>query len=821
MYDLSECSVRIPNTSISRFNPNYWKAESSGLGQLSYRVFDVETRGGDIPGASTPQIFYEVGKVEFTAITNTDHYTLKWSTEDIVSHKAMRYESNSNYFNENLIFGFEMPQATLPMSDLLYWKKYTFFRVEYSNGRSYDVPFDNFVKGQSGTSGNGEDDDGNLYKGVMTIFDFDKMTLKDVNDVSFKIRPTAISSISIVVYPECYGTGEATVIEAFEYQSGNQIDNITISGFGIAPNVGDTFEAFEQRAVISSVEVNAEIGEGEWLKVSLEETDGVTIVVPKLNARRTIALTENFRFHFVDAVSLDTPVKYNFNMYHDEVNYSTNFVNAELQAWKPLAPLISSSVTPLGITAEFDTLNGVSPRLFAQQCSALGRAQRILVKMGSENWQETDALLYQSAAKKVITPGEVNAEFKEWCLSLYNEAEAFGYDGLNIMIGTGVPADTVGFIFLDSLLQTDADGNVIPHYEAVSAGGIRLRDSLSDIVDFLYNHPDTPSTNLEVSVDFAMWRFNDYNGWINIYGDSVVDAYEAIDPPTAPTITVQPTDWTGTAGDTANFSLTAENWDSIQWQKALTEFVAPPFAGSVGTPVTSDPNWEALSSSPNNATTFYGGYMEVDNTFVGGGNFVSSVEKGELTRVEQQVYISNYTNATDQYFGIIGDGTFANRVGVFCDGISPNLGDIKMYTAVAGSFSTGALLGNIGSDIKTGTWVLTISGSTVNYDITVTNASDDSFNFTGSMVAGYNTLVDYGIYQVSNYCTTRIDYARLEGYGLSDVASWSDIIGATTIPLEVPNVGTTGDPFGTPYRCVASGAVEPDAISNTVTTIEA
>jgi hypothetical protein len=200
---------------------------------------------------------------------------------------------------------------------------------------------------------------------------------------------------------------------------------------------------------------------------------------------------------------------------------------------------------------------------------------------------------------------------------------------------------------------------------------------------------------------------------------------------------------------------------------AVNYFEAPPFAGAVGSPVTSDPNWSAISSSPNHQVSYYGEYMIAENRGTGGGNFVVSTSKGDVTRCEQHIYTDNYTNVTDQYFGIIGDGTFANRVGFFVagGGGSDPIGTIRMTPVVDGVFTPSGVLGSIGSNMRGGIIEINIIGADVAYSLTLQDTAFNSYVFTGTLVGAYNSAVQYGIYQVSNFCNTRVDFARIEGAG--------------------------------------------------------
>ncbi len=503
MYDLSECHVRIPNTSIKRFNVDLFRADYAGFGRCTYLTY-ADNRFVSNPDDPIYKL-YQVADLRATAITNADTFSISWNTEDITSHRAMRYETSSNYFNEKflaevLVNGGSDPDYYTNNKDTAFFA-YTAI-VEYTNGRVYEIPVDQFT--------------GNYLDGTLT-FDFDRLEFRDINNVPVSLRPTNIKKFSIKVYPKSYGCGIGSSNAGHELYDDGQLKTFTIKDYSLSPSIGDELEIYNQRGVISDVQASTTVVGA--LDLTIEKIDGFSIVVQP-NAGR---LTQKFRVHPNTPKPLVDNEKITITLSTTEDNLSTGHENATLNAWKPLASILSPSYTPIGTTICYDEFYGVSPRLISQQLNKLNIISKPNVDMGGSEWPYFTAKQQGVDVVKEIDVGapitRVAEEFYYWSHSLaVHFEEETGTAGLSVLISTKASEATKKNTVQKEYLQADADGNKTAYYSpsALYAVGL-LRNAITDVIEYLVDHPTQPISGVEVKVGVMEWHFNDFNGWVNIY----------------------------------------------------------------------------------------------------------------------------------------------------------------------------------------------------------------------------------------------------------------------------------------------------------------
>ena len=87
------------------------------------------------------------------------------------------------------------------------------------------------------------------------------------------------------------------------------------------------------------------------------------------------------------------------------------------------------------------------------------------------------------------------------------------------------------------------------------------------------------------------------------------------------------------------------------------------------------------------------------------------------------------------------------------------------------------------------------NGTVTNYSKNVPNSVDQTVKY---------------IHAVSGFkAEQRLEEIRFDGSGFpnTEYGAWADIVGETSTTLSRPNIGTTGDPFGTKYRWIATNVV--------------
>ena len=286
------------------------------------------------------------------------------------------------------------------------------------------------------------------------------------------------------------------------------------------------------------------------------------------------------------------------------------------------------------------------------------------------------------------------------------------------------------------------------------------------------------------------------------------------------TIALQPTDQTVSAGSDATFSVTAGGTEPItyQWQEQLQEvdytfFEAGtteyPFAGSVGSPVTTDSNW----ASPTSGTmAYHGEYAEPQGTTVG---ITKSVYYGNVKSAYMDVTVQNYASALGTVqFGGIGNSTITRFVTVQ---LYPDT-TIRI-THDSGTSSAVETVREEGLRIKSGRVTYDVTGASVDVTLDFILSDDSTYNLVHNIPTGINTSEDYGLYITGQDYDVRFDEVRIDGYGFPYVDSWEALSGETSTSLTRTNIGTTGDPFGTQYRVTITNNAGSDT-SDTVTVTE-
>jgi hypothetical protein len=287
---------------------------------------------------------------------------------------------------------------------------------------------------------------------------------------------------------------------------------------------------------------------------------------------------------------------------------------------------------------------------------------------------------------------------------------------------------------------------------------------------------------------------------------------------TPPTFTIQPETQYVLEGNTATFTY-AHTGDSAQaykreplgaWEllagettsplvrdnigvEGTTYFEAPPFAGSVGSPVSSDPNWtqDITGVTPQ----FYGDYCEIGGYTDSTTNSLILIHLGKISMLRS--CLTAPTVAASSGIVYIASGLEEN----YAAGGSLFFFD---YDFPTGTIRLRARDKNQGSTVYTDSapytiasgdticGVITVSGGDMSAAYTVTNSIGE-LQTSGalSILACYDPLVDYDI-RLSNRSalTCTWDDFRVEGVGF-------------------PETQTAGDPFETEYKITATNAVGP------------
>lgn len=520
MYDLSECSDRTPNYVVDRFNVDYWRAISYGLGRASYTT-DTEIQ----PVFGHDDRTYYTGTVHYHALTNTDYFGLRWSSADDISHRALKYETVYQYGGELLAMGFEFIGSTVDIASRNSTSRLLKLKVGYTDGREFLVETRDFARYDNIPQALV---DGSIYAYMSDLH------ITGINGKKFRLIPDDIEYVELTVFPESYGAGINTEIEDFAVVNG-LLRWFSIRDFDVLPKAGDEYEIYEQRCEIESVEQDP-MDTMKYI-VTLKETDGITIVMPpSWNGGPVYP----FVFHMKESTPLgDGGVEFGLKIAKDDNNRFTGKTNRELEAWKPIVSIVDESTQPLSTFADYSLQGAISPRLIIGQAALLGGGGTISIKAGGEHWRvsaiEYLGEVYTSISLDLTGATDVacSDEYKAWILSAQKQAEEFGLDGINLHIGIETPEAAIGHPLADAVLQADADGNT---YERLSPSDSTARSYLSIAVADAYNELyGVGGISLAVTVDTAMWTYRNDTRLINLYDYSSTNGYETATGQLVPT----------------------------------------------------------------------------------------------------------------------------------------------------------------------------------------------------------------------------------------------------------------------------------------------
>lgn len=244
-------------------------------------------------------------------------------------------------------------------------------------------------------------------------------------------------------------------------------------------------------------------------------------------------------------------------------------------------------------------------------------------------------------------------------------------------------------------------------------------------------------------------------------------------------------DFNAMTGETASSLTVTPGLDF--YEAGTTEY---PFAGTVGSPVASDPKWD-LSR---NSFSFHGDYMKANQTTGGVWAFAKGIDYGTID------YVS--FDCTNRFVGISDINSTLDpitRINFVTMYYSATTG-LSVYSYVDSVYmGVGSIFPPTPTDIDRVVCTMTVSGEDIIYSGTAyeTNGTPHNIDYTG--VGYYNPLIDYSQhFGTQDTASGTCDYVRIEGEGF-------------------PNAT---DLFGTNYKCQATSPCGGE-FSDTVTTIEA
>lgn len=301
------------------------------------------------------------------------------------------------------------------------------------------------------------------------------------------------------------------------------------------------------------------------------------------------------------------------------------------------------------------------------------------------------------------------------------------------------------------------------------------------------------------------------------------DTYEVPDSAnTPPVFTLHPQDVQVASGGTAVFTAVASGTPTptLQWRisRAISEYRN----GVSGHDYVASewPKTQGDASVTYNAQSIRVGYSASSLTAII-GTVQGGLEYGKqvLKVIEQNVPGSSNPITSIFYAS---NTAFTSRVTIQ---YIESSNEVKLDTVVGGTVTNSvSLTTTLPTDISNHTFTTTVTGDGANALIEIVlvdSLGAEVFSYSNTLINAIDTAANYGGVLSTRGIGFEVFEISYQGVGWPDTTNlpYEVLVGETSGTLSRPNIGTTGDTFGTKYDCVATNAAGT-ATSNEATVTE-
>lgn len=500
MYTLGECGVRAPNSSIHRFDGDYWtinKSSPAAMGTVNavnYEVGDLNTTRLNV-------------RCSFTS--NVDNIGLTWNSVDELGHGAMKYSTNLNYAGDSLSFfvPFLNADGEETWRDVYDWV----FVITYSNNQVEYVPVQRYIK------------PGLAINGIDIIMPLNDMWTVSVTGQT-KISGSGIASIAIRMIPHNSGLGNYASLKFFTTNEFGRCQTMGFDSMDIDFYVGDVLNYLGTTDTITAILPDGIEGE----KIVQFDTTNPVGFYPNQTwvGKRPILEPVN-----ASAIPRED-ILYSISIVKEHPDHSV------LTRWKPNPGDAEPEKLELQMTGDFDDMYRMTPARIVEEKWRLGYTGTFILSLGAANYQEIEGdnvpltweffnMIDRGALQRINKPCE------HWLKGFVVELERRGFTKLVFSLSYKILGEYIihDGSFVDQWVQRDTFG--APAFTDVtqqttlitpgSSGGIGY---LAEVMEEGVSYLNTVAVQIAAQLQDPMWWYNvhsDYN--LCMYDQATVDRY--------------------------------------------------------------------------------------------------------------------------------------------------------------------------------------------------------------------------------------------------------------------------------------------------------